>query len=78
MVRFDFNASLSLILRVVGFLFLTLGLATLVFVGRYCVLSCNDCGQQGLYNCSLVMLFVGIIFLEVGFVIIKKYPNYIV
>lgn len=77
MVRFNFNNSLSLITKILGFFFITMGLATLIFVGKYCIFSCPDCGSQSLYNCSMVMLFVGIIFLEVGFVIVKKYPSYI-
>lgn len=73
----NYNEILLYSVQVIGFFFFLLGLFTIFFVGSICSMTCPTCTDYYLYHCSNLLIFIGIIFIIIGFVLVNYYPAYI-
>jgi len=59
-----------IIIKIIGFIFITIGLIVSVLDKFMCTCLCSTCTNQQLNPCFFLFLFVGIIFFVAGYVLI--------
>ena len=63
-----------MIVKIIGFIFIALGLFWSILDRFMCKNLCSTCTNQQLNPCFFLFLFVGIIFVVVGYVLVTTKP----